>query len=218
MKISVFNGSPRGVKSNSARILDWVIEGIGQDLDKYLIRNISNHKEYLEKASDSDLFIMAFPLYTDGMPAIVMKFFEEMARESEKIKGKKILYIIHSGFPEGCQSVPLKNYLIRFTGKLEMELYDVIIKSGSEAYRAMPDEALKKQRAMFVEIGKSAAAGNPIHEKISAKLMSPYKFSGFSIIVVKIMKKMGLIDMYFKKQIKENGVLDKSRDMPYIEN
>jgi len=216
MKISVFNGSPRGMKSNSSKISNWIMEGINQNAEKYLIKNVSNHREYLEKTSDSDLLIIVFPLYTDGMPGIVMKFFEEMGLIKEKFKRKKILYVVHSGFPEGCHSVPIKNYLIRFTEKMNMELIDVIIKSGSEAYRAMPDEALKKQRAMFFSIGNAISKGIGIDDKILKKLMSPYRFNGFQLAVVSILKQMGIIDMYFRKELKKNQALKNSRDKPYI--
>ena len=60
MKISAFNGSPRGVQSNSKVILNWIIEGTGQDIKQETIKAVDNHPDYVENLKTTDLIILVF--------------------------------------------------------------------------------------------------------------------------------------------------------------
>lgn len=217
MKISLFNGSPRGANSNSNTILDWVLEGMDLNLDKHVIKNISRHKEYIAASKDSEVLVMAFPLYSDGMPGIVMAFFEEMERQKDVFAGKKIIFIIHCGFPEGCHCEALKEYLIRLAEKLEMELLDVVIKSGSEAFRYMPKIALEKPRKLFQFIGEDIKNGRNMNQKVLDKLSTPYKFKKSAQILVGIMLKLGGSGNFiFRNELRKNGTIKRSFDKPYL--
>lgn len=216
MKVTCFNGSPRGVKSNSNKILTWLSEGLGFPTEIHLLKTIENHQTYIEEAVSSDTLIFVFPLYTDAMPGIVMAFFEALGRNKDKLIGKKVVFVIHSGFPESCQSEPLKNYLTGLAKKLEWQLLDIVVKGGSEAFMSMPERAMKKHKERFIAIGQAIGSREPIDELLIEKLGQPYKLSAPFRVVVHIMKKLGLLDMYFRNQLKANGALEKSFDKPYL--
>lgn len=127
-----------------------------------------------------------------------------------------MVFVIHSGFPESCHSKALKDYLIGLTKKLEWQLLDIIVKGGSEAFMSMPENAMKKHKKRFIAIGEAIGSRESIDEVLIEKLGHPYKFSAPFRGVVYIMKKVGLLDMYFRNQLKANGALEKSFDKPYL--
>lgn len=218
MNICAFNGSPRGTQSNSNRILDWMIGGMALPVEKYLLKNISLHADYVKAAQDADLLLFVMPLYTDGMPGIVMKFIEVLGAHQESLAGKKVLYVIHSGFPESCHSQYLKTYLERLTEKMNWQLVDVVIKGGSESFRAMPENALEKHKKRFSAIGSSVAANEAIDPDLLKKLATPVRLNGLAQLGLRFAKSLGILDLYFKNQLKENNALDKSFDRPYLKS
>jgi len=217
MKILAFNGSPRGEKSNSKVILDWIIEGTGQQLDQHVLRTVNKHQEYIETMKASDLIIIVFPLYVDAMPGIVMKFFEEMGKAKTSIMGKKILYVVHSGFPEGKQSYPVRRFLENFSEKLGLIHLDVVIMGGSEGTRLMPPKMLTKKHDSFVAISSAVANEQTIDESAVNKLLKPIELSIWGKIGIRVFSALGLANMYWNGQLKENGVFEQRFAQPYLD-
>ena len=89
MKLTVFNGSPRGKGSNTKILLDHftdgftATEGNTYELD-YLVR-LKENDDFIKHFREAEQVLLAFPLYFDAMPAIVKSFIESL----EPLCGRK---------------------------------------------------------------------------------------------------------------------------------
>ena len=113
MRLAVFNGSPRGHKSNTSVLLKHFLNGFqnnGGELESidYLIQE-KNIKEQVANFKSAENILLAFPLYVDSVPGMVKKFIEEVGNFNGE--GKHILFFVHSGFPEGIHSEWLPIFL-----------------------------------------------------------------------------------------------------------
>ena len=215
MKISAFNGSPRGNNSNSLVILKWLLEKAEAEYSINNINLIDKHDEYLKELDQSDALLIVLPLYTDAMPAIVMKFFENLSNYRTHIQGKQVLYIVHSGFPEGFHSLPLKSYLENLSNKLNLVHYGVVIMGGSEGTRHMPPKMLRKKQAYFNKIGSDFASGKPLDNEVRQALFEPERFNKFQQIGFSIFRTLGFTDAYWDKNLKKNDAYDQRFATPY---
>jgi multimeric flavodoxin WrbA len=104
--ILVVIGSPGVQRSNSNVISNNLV-------DKLVNKNINCSKLYLEKIinekntiidniNKSDVIILISPIYENSAPSTVLKFFERINENKNKltIKNRKMFVITNSGFPE----------------------------------------------------------------------------------------------------------------------
>lgn len=130
-KIILLNGSPKGEIASSNVILDDFkkIENnkssnsdeCSIEYEKFHIMDLVKNKEKISIVKDSiltsDAAIIAFPLYVDCLPSIVIEFFYELQKmlirevangedKNEKLKeiNCKVYAIVNNGFPEGSQN------------------------------------------------------------------------------------------------------------------
>ena len=98
MSLTIFNGSPRGKNSNSSVITNWFLQGYKNNSEVCYLNKVNELPTQTEAFVDADEVLMVFPLYVDGMPGQVKAFFEALLPHKSALEGKKITYIIHSGF------------------------------------------------------------------------------------------------------------------------
>ncbi len=199
----VFNGSPRGKKSNSSVIIGWYLEG--RDVPVYYLNKTDHHREYISIIPGYDEMLVVFPLYVDGMPAQVKLFFEQMDTIRDKVSGTHVTWIIHSGFSEAVHSRTLKKYLELFSKRMNFASARVIIIPGSEGFRLMPQKTLKKKSRAVSRLSDKDIKYLEGREKIGLAWKA-----GFYIL-----SKLGLANLYWDKQLKRNGVYGKRFEAPY---
>jgi len=216
MTISIFNGSPRGQNSNSTVIIKWIIENMSSDYYPLLLKNYQDLDKYITEMMQSEKILIVFPLYTDAMPGIVMKFFEEIYANKDHLQHKKYLFVVHSGFPEAKQSYPVREYLKSFMSKVDGELIDVVINGGSEATRLQPEKAQKKKRQAYNNIGVCFEKDLEIGEQDKRILATPIKLSKFAVFVNTLLMKTGVMNIYWDILLRKNKVKDISFDKPYL--
>lgn len=173
MKLTLLNGSPRGEKSNSQVMLKWLSDGYGEELPILNINTVQKHKAAILASLDADIIYMAIPLYFDSMPGQVMKFFEELSQYKVQLNGKKIGFLVHSGFPEGYHSYALRAVLESIADELGMEHLRTVIRGGSEGTRLMPENFQKKEAKAIRQIGKAIKSGHDIPDDVFDTLIKP---------------------------------------------
>ena len=105
MKIGIINGSPRGKKSNSEILINYLYSLLeGHKINKYYSFFNKIDSEIKSEIHNTDALIFAFPLYVDSIPShlldTIVKFEEEKIINSKT----KIYCIVNNGFFEGKQN------------------------------------------------------------------------------------------------------------------
>jgi len=215
MSLAIFNGSPRGIKSNSSVIASWFLNGYKDTHTIFYLNKIKCHSEYLNKASQFNEYLFVMPLYVDGMPAQVKLFFESMSLYQEHFKEKKITFIIHSGFNEGIHNRSLEKYLNNFASIMNMKNWGIIILPGSEGFRLMPDKMTKRKNKILTFLGRNYMENKPYNLSFLNQLIRKEINSKKEIILFKLLSKLGLTNVYWNRTLKKNNAFKKRFDAPY---
>ena len=217
MKLAIFNGSPRGKKSNSKLLMDKFLAGYNNSCSEpvpiHYMANIKLMEEGKEIFRNAETIIIIFPLYTDCMPGIVKEFFEAISTMDD-LSRKKIGYIVQSGFPEAIHSVYVERYLKKLTMRLKGEYLGTIIKGGVEGIQIMPPMMTKKLFNNFQGLGEYFAKTNTFSPDIKNALLKPFKMSSMNRFVFSTISKTGLTNFYWNKKLKENDAYEKRFDKP----
>lgn len=219
MKLAIFNGSPRGKKSNTKLLLEHFQEGFINHNGEIVSYDFLIQEKYLndqvENFKNSDYILIAFPLYVDSVPGIVKAFFEAIGNFNGT--GKKVLFLIQSGFPEAIQSDGAKKYVELVAKRWNAECLGVVVKPGVEGIQIMPAWMTKKLYKKMQNFGKQLALNKNIDKKDIQKLARPYKLSARRLLIVRIWKKLGFINFYWDKKLKQHNAFEKSFDAPLLE-
>ncbi|MDD3666474.1 MAG: NAD(P)H-dependent oxidoreductase [Bacteroidales bacterium] len=218
MKFVLFNGSPRNQKSNTKILLEHFLRGYNRvNPESVPVSYLANRKlkdDHLTAFRDSNIVIVAFPLYTDSMPGIVKEFFEDIARSG--ISGsKKMGFIVQSGFPEAIHSIYIERYLEKFTARMKCEYLGTIIKGGVEGIQMMPPFMTRKLFGRFEALGVYFATNFGFSKAIGAKLRRPYKMTAMGRFIFSIVSRTGLTNYYWNSNLKKNNAYDKRFDQPF---
>ena len=105
MKISIINGSPKAIKSNSEILGNYLSSLLKEnEIKKYYSIYFRLNDENKNEIHNSDILIFLFPLHVDGIPSnllkLLVKFEEEKIIKSET----KIYCIVNNGFYESKQN------------------------------------------------------------------------------------------------------------------
>ncbi len=221
MKLAIFNGSPRGTTGNSALIIDWLTEGMKtrQDIisEVYLLNRLRDHERFVKVLKESDIAIIVFPLYTDAMPGITMAFFERLEDLKGTLNSLKLGFVVHSGFPEACQSRHVEKYLEWLTGYLGAQYLGTAIMGNSEGMKVMPPSMTQGKRSLFAELGRGIALGTSFASALLKKLSGKERLSRSAILGYKLLSLTGLTNWYWNSQLKRNKAYDKRFAKPYAD-
>ncbi|XMB71662.1 NAD(P)H-dependent oxidoreductase [Mycoplasmatota bacterium WC30] len=219
MSLIVYNGSPRGERSNSSVIVSWFLEGYGKEnVEIRFLKNFNHHRSYAEEMSKYNQVLMVFPLYVDGMPGQVKNFFEILSTFKETLKDKQVAYIIHSGFSDGIQCGTLEQYLIRFSNIMHFDNHGVIVIPGSEGFRLYPPSMVKRKKEAVSSLAVSYKANEPFNKSDLNLLFGKEKSSAFSIFIYKLLSLFGITNMYWNSRLKKNKAYKNRFDAPYKDN
>lgn len=219
MKLTVFNGSPRGKKSNTNILLDHFLKGFMEtEGNTYKITYLSSNKnteELVEIFKDADDVLLAFPLYTACMPGVVKSFIETLKPLCGKQDNPRIGFIVQGGFPEAYQSRFLECYLEKLTKRLNCQYIGCIVKGGVEGVQGKPSWMTKKMLNYFYEIGKSYRTTEKFNEILLTDLAKPEHLSASRKLFFRFASVTGMINFHWNRQLKENNAFEKRFDKPY---
>jgi hypothetical protein len=220
MRLTIFNGSPRGKGGNTAVILEHFLKGFmetpGNSCD---ITFLVSAKEPVKPASafiEAEAVLVAFPLYVDCMPAMVKDFFEMLEPLGSRGENPALMFLIQSGFPEAVHLRALERYLEKLSRRLKCRYIGTIVKGGGEGIRnTLENRGVKMVLQQFYEIGKSFGATGVLDRGKLARLASPERFSKKVLFMLKIIQRLGVFDTDWNKQLKANNAYEKRFDAPY---
>ena len=218
MRLTVFNGSPRGKASNTAKLLEHFLAGFieqatNQHETFYLIRE-KEPARCVEAFERAEVVLLAFPLYTDCMPGVVKTFIESLEPLCGRDGNPALGFLVHSGFPESVHSHFVRRYLEKLSRRLGCLCLGTVIKGGSEGIQAWPERMNRKLFSNFFELGRIFGETGQFDKKIVGQLASPVRYSKLGLLGARIGGKMGEL-LYWDKLLKKHGAYDKRFARPY---
>jgi len=220
MIFTIFNGSPRKVKSNSTLLAGQLLKGYRKHgKNNTCLAYLAPHeleKENLDLFQNAQIVVFIFPLYTDAMPGLVKDFFEKIAHLPPADITKKVGFIVQSGFPESIHSTFIAKYLQRFTQRIGCQYLGTVIKGGVEGIQIMPPSVTKKLYRDFTQLGYYLAREETFDPTIVKKLSRPYRLGRLRLFWVRIMIITGLINFYWDQNLKKHSAYTSRFDQPYL--
>jgi len=217
MKLVVVNGSPRGRKSNSDKIIQWPLSEmeVNEDFmyEKVYVTDIKEREKQMEVLKSADYILVIFPLYTDSMPGITKDFFEHMEKNKTLLAGKPISFIIHSGFPEASQSRNVERYTEYLSKLLDMRYMGSLIMGGSEALSAAPESMYNKKIKAFKSIGRSILQYKEFEAADKLIISKPESLPKVQVLVL---KHLNIGNIFWNSLLKKNKAFEKRFDKPYL--
>ncbi|MCP5108493.1 MAG: NAD(P)H-dependent oxidoreductase [bacterium] len=228
MKLTIFNGSPRGKASNTKILMDHFSRGFteishsneaGETIPNkietaYLVKT-DEIDEMVEMFQDAERVILAFPLYTDAMPGIVKNFIEKLAPLCEMKNNPELGFLVQSGFSETIHSRYVEKYLEKLARRLHCKYLGTIIKGGVEGIKIKPPKLTRKLFDAFYRLGLHFGKTGALNEEIIKSLAKNEKMSGAKRALWTILSKIGIADFHWNMQLKKNNAYDKRFAKPY---
>ncbi|MCP4134705.1 MAG: NAD(P)H-dependent oxidoreductase [bacterium] len=230
MKLTVFNGSPRGKNGNTEKMLESFFKGFlennNNEYETVYLYKEKDKTRALKAFKDSEHSIVAFPLYFDAMPSGVKSFIESLSvvrdqkdKPGKQAKKRTMGYVVQSGFPEAHQSRFLERYLKKLASRLGAGYTGTIIKGAGIMLEIQPlDSAMNKKtlelfRLAGVEFGKTGTFDPAILKKIG----SPEKIPLLMGLLIRlfIFLKIPFINGFWNKRLRKNNAFEKRCDRPY---
>ena len=144
---TLINGSPKPNCSNSM----YFLKIISSYLNKYKLFEIKHddYEEILNNIYKSDVIVIAFPLYVDSPPSIILEFLDYIVDKGIELKDKYIYLVINCGFREGKHNITAVNIIKRWCKKVKaIYCSSILIGSGEivgkEKYKFISKKALKE--------------------------------------------------------------------------
>lgn len=122
MKITIINGSPKTVKSNSEILGNYLFPLLKENnIKKYYSIYFQLNDKTKNEIYNSDILIFIFPLYVDGIPSNLLKLLVKFEKENVVRPETKIYCIVNNGFYEGKQNflalLHMKNWCKKVNAK-----------------------------------------------------------------------------------------------------
>lgn len=217
----LLNGSPRGPRSNSMKMLARVGEGWtragGQAPEVLHLARREDFARAVEAFAEADTVILGMPLYTDSMPALVKTYIEELARYVGCEGNPRLGFLVQSGFSEALHSRSLEGYLEKLAARLGCEYAGTIVRGGGESLQAMPDEAVGKLFERLRGLGESLAGDGRFDAEGLAQVAGTERFSAATATMLSAALKLPVTQFYWNGQLKKNGAWERRFDAPYAE-
>ena len=213
MKSVLFNGSPRGRKSNTAILLDHFRQGYGTAAPEQLFIYRDSDEILGTAFREAETVIIAFPLYTDLMPGKVKQFIE--STDPADWRGKRIGVIVQSGFPEAVQSSFILRYFKRLIIKREAIFIGGVIRGGVEGIQMMPARMTRKLRNSFYTLGTTLRDEGRVDGPVADSLKRPWKLSPIRRLFFHLARLIGLTNFYWNHHLKANKVFRERFAAPY---
>jgi len=219
MQLTVFNGSPRGRKSNSKIILDQFLSGFeatpGNSYELHYLNRLKDTEDFVQAFGEAETVLLAHPLYTDAMPAIVKAFIEDLEPLSGKEGNPTLGLIVQSGFVAAAHSRYVERYWEKFSRRLGSRYLGTIIKGGCEGLHR-GEKQFQKVLKSFYELGKDFGETGQFDQKLVEELAEPEKISTLMRLIVQLVWKVSG-NGYWDGWLKENEAYERSFAQPYVD-
>jgi hypothetical protein len=222
MKLSVFNGSPKGRKANTEILLERFLNGFAEEQGNqwevlYLNRR-SEQKRFRDAFSAADSVLVAYPLYTDAMPGIVKQFIETLEPLCGVQDNKPALgFLVQSGFMEAAHSRYVERYHIALARRLGCTYLGTIIRGGVEGIQMRPEKMSRRLFSLLEELGRIFGSSGTFDEQILNRLARPERLPGWVRLLLRLLALTGFTNLFWDRMLKANGAYERRFARPYAQ-
>ncbi len=213
MLLNILNCSPRGERSNTRALARPFVEGFmagGGEAREYPAADPAVFDPAVEAFGTPSAAMIAFPLYADAMPAAAKAFIEEIWRLRGSCESTRMLFLVHSGFPEETHTRVMKDYLERLAARMGSPCDGVIRVGGGEAARHANSRKPGKTYMRLRELGRLYAERGVLDAAILAKLAGPRRLPW----PARLLAPMIVNRLVWDRELRRNGAFDRRRDRP----
>lgn len=219
----LLNGSPRGERSNSMKMLSRVAEGWEQaGGNPPEILHLARRPQFaraVEAFATAGVVLLGMPLYTDSMPALVKAYIEALAPSVAAIKpgqaNPRLAFLVQSGFPEALHSRPLERYLEKLARRFGSPYAGTIVHGGGEALQSIPDAACKKLWARLRTLGSQLARDGRFGAAELKAVAGIERLSAPVAALASLACKLSVAQFPWNDRLKKNGAWDRRFAAPY---
>lgn len=218
----LLNGSPRGPRSNSMRMIARVAEGWQTaGGSEPVVLHLAKRADFeaavaaFRAAGPETTVLLGMPLYTDSMPGLVAEFIEALAPCVGRTGNPRMAFLVQSGFMEPIHSRGLERYLAKLSARLGAPYAGTIVRGGGEALQSMPDEAIGKLIARLQDLGGQLARDGRFAQESLAELAGRERMSPATAVVASAALKLPVAQYYWNSQLKKNDAWDRRFEAPY---
>jgi len=220
VRLTVFNGSPRGKTGNTKLYLEQFLEGFteteGNTHELAYLNRVKHQDAFVKLFAEAEAVLLAFPLYTDAMPGMVKTFIESLAPLVGRDGNPSIGFIIQCGFPGAAHLRALERYLEKLASRLGSPYLGTIVKGGGEGAKDSP-AGFRKSFGTFRKLGTVFGQTGRFDPELMRSVAGPERFPKPLILLLKPLLKTRLLTMGWDNQLKANGVYEKRLARPYVE-
>ena len=219
----LLNGSPRGPRSNSMKMLTRVAEGWergGGEAPEVL--HLAHHADFnhaVEVFAKAKVVMLGMPLYTDAMPALVKSYIEALTPHTTiaaaEGKNPTLGFLVQSGFSEALHSRPLEHYLEKLARRLGSPYAGTIVRGGGESLQSMPDKLNGKLWMQLRILGEQLARDGRFSEVALRTIAGTERFSAVTAALLSVVFKLPFAQFYWNGQLKKQGAWNRRFAAPY---
>ena len=205
MKVALINGSPKVNNSASKALLEDLKCYFSEkaEIVEFGFHKTSISGEILEELGKVDAWVLAFPLYVDGIPAHLLSCLIQLQQASLQNQNIHIYGIVNCGFYEGIQAEPALRILQNWCTKTGTIWGAGMGIGGGGALPMMPKMKLGQGPKAPIEKAMSMLADKMLRGEAHENMY-------VSVALPRFMYKMGA-QFGWRQAIKANG--GKKRDL-----
>lgn len=216
----LLNGSPRGARSNSMKMLSRVAQGWedasgdSASVETLHLVKREDFERAVEAFGEVDTVLIGMPLYAFAMPALVKEYFERLAAYVGRDGNPRMAFLVQCGFSEGLHCRGVERYYERLAARLDAPYAGTIVRGGGESLHTMPDEASRKLWARLVALGESLARDGRFDPELLASVVGIERFGPVAAAALGAALKWPLPAIMWP-ELKANGAWDRRDARPY---
>jgi NAD(P)H-dependent FMN reductase len=218
MRLTLFNGSPRAVRSNTRILLDWFLEGYhhhaGHQSEVLHVNRRREREQQVRRLAAAERVIIAFPLYHDSMPSILKELIEALAPLCSRPENPPLGFIVQSGLPEAHHSRFVERYLEKLAHRLHSRYLGTVVKGGVEGIQVKPSWMTRGTRRGFIGLGRRFGESGAFDPRLAADLARPERLSAVTRLMIRALTTVNLTNLYWDQQLRKHGVHHRRFDRP----